>query len=107
MSRIHEALKRAEQERVAGQTAPETERKSERSVGRAAVQTAAPPPLSHVPVAQAVLPHLTTSRSEPEPGTGPLRFDDLWAKCSRVEWGPNPNVIVFENADPFFPGTEQ
>jgi capsular exopolysaccharide synthesis family protein len=36
-----------------------------------------------------------------------LRFDDLWAKCSRVEWGPNPNVIVFENADPFFPGTEQ
>jgi protein-tyrosine kinase len=104
MSRIHEALKRAEQERAASQTAPRSERQAENAVASSVIETA-PPPSIILP--KLVLPHLNAAHIEAEPVPGPLQFDTLWAKCSRREWKPDPNSIVFENGSPFFPGTEQ
>jgi capsular exopolysaccharide synthesis family protein len=104
MSRIHEALKRAEQERAAGQTAQKSERLAEYASTTSAIETA-PPPSSILPKLD--LPHLKTAHVEAEPVPGPLQYDALWAKCSRREWKPDPKLIVFENTNPFYPGTEQ
>ncbi len=109
MSRIHEALKRAEQERATGQIAQAGELPAERAVASSMVETADPlsaTPLPEVP--QDLLPHLTpTVRVATDAGSGALRFDEAWAKCARTVWQPNPNLIVLENADAFFPGAEQ
>src|SRR5271169_1779016 len=104
MSRIHEALKRAEQERAASQTALNGERQAEHAVTSSVIETA-PPPSNILP--QAVLPHIPAAHVEGHPVPGPLKFAELWAKCSRTVWNPDPNAVVFENADPFFPGAEQ
>jgi capsular exopolysaccharide synthesis family protein len=104
MSRIHEALKRAEQERAAGQTAPKSERHAEHAVASSVVATA-PPPSSTLP--PAALPHISPAQVDAKSIPGALQFETLWAKCSRAKWNPDPNAIVFENADPFFPGAEQ
>jgi len=104
MSRIHEALKRAEKERAAGQTTPKSERQAEHAVASSVIATA--PPRSTI-LPKAVLPHIHGAHVETEPVPGPIQFDELWANCSRPQWNPNPNVLVFENADPFFPGAEQ
>jgi capsular exopolysaccharide synthesis family protein len=104
MSRIHEALKRAEQERAAGQTAQKSERPAEHASTSGVIETA-PPHSSISP--KLVLPHLKTAHVEAEPVPAPLQFDALWAKCSRREWKPDPNLVVFENSNPFYPGTEQ
>jgi capsular exopolysaccharide synthesis family protein len=104
MSRIHEALKRAEQERAAGQTAQKGERPAENAVASRVIETAPPAPSI---LRQAVLPHLNVTHGVAEPVPGALQFDTLWAKCSRREWKPDPNLVVFENANPFFPGAEQ
>ncbi len=104
MSRIHEALKRAEQERAASQTAQTSDRQAEYAFASGAIETA--PPTSNISP-QAVMPHLNAARVEAEPVPGDLQFDALWAKCSRRTWKPDPNAIVFENTDPHFPGAEQ
>jgi capsular exopolysaccharide synthesis family protein len=105
MSRIHEALKRAEQERASGQTAQRGDLLAEHGVASPAVEIAPPP--SPNPLPEAVLPQLHTAPIETDPGSAPLQFHDLWAKCPQAAWNPNPSVIVFENSDPFFPGAEQ
>ena len=104
MSRIHEALKRAEQERTSGPTAQRNDLQAEHGVASRVVETA-PPPAVKLP--EAVLPQLHPAQIDTDPGSGPLQFDVLWAKCSRATWKPNPSAIVFENSDPFFPGAEQ
>jgi len=92
MSRIHEALKKAEQERSA---APGTE------IGA--------PPQEHVmipaPAWKASSPALATEVPLPVPeasniATAPveyLRFDDLRARCAHSQWTPDPNLNVFFN----------
>jgi protein-tyrosine kinase len=104
MSRIHEALKRAERERAAGRTAQQHEPQAEYSFDASAIETE--------PSASSILhpddmPHLHSARTETETVHDPVRFDELWAKCSRAEWKPDPTSIVFDNVDPFYPGTEQ
>jgi len=98
MSRIHEALKKAEQERGSGQAtdvvAPRQEqitRVPERTAN--AIVTTAPPV------------------SEQVPGNGQeaeyLRFDDLRAHCTHPEWHPDPIVNVFSNPTLNSHGAEQ
>jgi capsular exopolysaccharide synthesis family protein len=103
MSRIHEALKRAEQERAVGQPAQTSDQQAERGVASHVIETA--PPTTKL--TQAVLPHLPGAYVKTEPGSEPVQFDALWEKCRRAAWNPNPSLIVFENIDPFFPGAEQ
>jgi len=96
MSRIHEALKKAEQERVGGQAtvvAPSQE------------HDALVPTWTPSAAADAVEPAV-----EPEPSngdTGYLRFDDLRVRCAHPEWHLDPNVNVFFNPTLSSHGAEQ
>jgi capsular exopolysaccharide synthesis family protein len=104
MSRIHEALKRAEQERAANQTPPRNDRQAERAATSSVVETAAAP---SNPFPQNVFPHLDGPRVVAEPAAEPLHFDTLWEKCKRANWMPDANLVVFENSNTFYPGAEQ
>src|SRR5579871_4508637 len=104
MSRIHEALKRAEQEKTAGQPTPAKGAPVEHGVKSSVIETAPPP----VKVStNSVFPALNTPHSTAEPVPQSVKFDELWAKCQKKEWRPDPNVIVFGTASPFVPGAEQ
>jgi protein-tyrosine kinase len=92
MSRIHDALKKAEQERS---TAPGTEigaPSQERVMIPAPTWKADPPTvvtetLSAVPEAS----NIAATSAEY------LRFDDLRARCAHPHWTPDPNLNVFLN----------
>lgn len=107
MSRIHEALKRAEQERSASQPAPAVERPAEHAVASVASTVVEAPPRGSMLLPQPPLIHAAPAQAEHQPVSDAVQFDELWAKCSQRQWKPDPNLIVFENADPFFPGAEQ
>src|SRR5579862_941178 len=104
MSRIHEALKRAEQEKAAGQPIGAGDAAVEHAVKSTVVETA-PPPAKVSP--KSAFPALNTTHLTAEPVPNSVRFDELWAKCQKKEWRPDPNVIVFGTASPFVPGAEQ
>jgi protein-tyrosine kinase len=92
MSRIHEALKKAEQERSpspaieSGSTAQEPILSSapQRKAGLPALASEVPLPVPDVPNIAAASP-------------GYLRFDDLRARCAHPQWNPDPNLNVFLN----------
>ena len=101
MSRIHEALKKAEQERAGGQTPPRGERPSAAASG---VIEAAP---TAALVAEPVLPTLSSPSIALKSAHALIDFETLWAKSAVKQWKPDPKVVVFENSDPFYPGAEQ
>jgi protein-tyrosine kinase len=98
MSRIHEALKKAEQERAANQGG------------------AASPSFANTPVADE--PVFTDSPAAPAPGgstahlgmpafTSPLSIDTLLARCPQTEWAPDTATMLFMNGDDSARGTEE
>jgi protein-tyrosine kinase len=98
MSRIHEALKRAEQEKAGGW------------------ENATPEP--YVAAVGEIVEEARRSISESEGAkvvaaideevrVGSLGYEDVRAKCSRREWKPDPKFLVFSNANPFHAGSEQ
>jgi capsular exopolysaccharide synthesis family protein len=97
MSRIHEALKKAEQERAVMlpvDTAPlPTESAAIGANGE-----------NRVPVAP--VSHGKPSVIAPPPSDY-LRFDDLSARCAHVRWYPDPKVNVFMNSELSARGAEQ
>jgi protein-tyrosine kinase len=99
MSRIHEALKRAEQERAAGHNGQKGENLVERSTANEVAQTGITPPN--------ILAPALLSRVETETLPEVIRVEELWAKCARPQWKPDPDLLVFGNSNPFNPGTEQ
>src|SRR5579862_453127 len=106
MSRIHEALKRAEQERAASQTAQKSEGQDGPEL--AVVSSVIEPPVPPAKILPgALLPHHNATHGQVEPAPAPNQFDTFWEKSSRKTWKPDRNTIVFENPDPFFPGAEQ
>jgi protein-tyrosine kinase len=96
MSRIHEALKKAEQER------------SNAPAASAGVLTAAvPTTASDVP-----MPKIEGARPLPTEeliahSAGYLRFDDLRKHCAHPQWHMDPNVNVFINSSLSAHGSEQ
>lgn len=97
MSRIHEALKKAEQERAAVQ-----------AVDRpmpAADTTQSPAGQSVSASAIGVEPISRTSTLPPPAGY--LRFDDLRTHCAHPHWHLDPNVNVFFNSSLSEHGAEQ
>ena len=94
MSRIHEALRRAEQERAANQSAQRVEESGERSAATGLID-AAPPPIALN--FRQCRPNLFTAGNcflrNPRPKFIPdaLQFEEIWANCSRaqVEAGSN------------------
>ena len=96
MSRIHEALKKAEQERAAQKSTEGVMSGDEqlpfRSAGPAAVEVPLDP---------------TFSAPAPLPAGGFIRFDDLRARCGKAHWRLDPKQNVFLDSDPATPGAEQ
>jgi protein-tyrosine kinase len=99
MSRIHEALKKAEQERA---TSPLSDLPAISSVE------------SEVPTGQVNAASYPVSReymARPEAAIAPssdyLRFDDLRKKCTHPDWHLDPNVNVFMNSALTAHGAEQ
>jgi protein-tyrosine kinase len=100
MSRIHEALKKAEEERHTGQTANTMMLSVEPQRAGAIAANSLP--------ARAVDPWERTETVPAPPRSAPeLRFDSLVAHCARREWHPEPGKNVFSNplATPY--GAEQ
>jgi protein-tyrosine kinase len=92
MSRIHEALKKAEQERS---TTPGTE------IGPSPQEPVIIPapawkagPSTPANEALSAIPEASSSSAT---SVEYLRFDDLLARCAHPQWNPDPNLNVFLN----------
>ena len=100
MSRIHEALKKAEQERAAAQTADPAAQ-----VISTATPTAMP---SRAQAGGSVSTAILGSAAPFEEIKGDfLRFEDLQTRCSHPIWKPDPNVNIFFNSNLSARGAEQ
>jgi protein-tyrosine kinase len=100
MSRIHEALKKAEQERAAALTADPASQ-----VSSATTPIAMP---SHAHQGSSVSTAILGPAAPIEEMKGDfLRFEDLQARCSHPIWKPDPNVNIFFNSDLSARGAEQ
>lgn len=104
MSRIHEALKKAEQERAA-QQAPVTP-DSLFAPGQA-ISGVQSDVLQPAATAVDVLPTMSVSQAVPSVPGSHLRFEDLRARCAKPDWALDPTINVFVNSDPSTPGAEQ
>jgi protein-tyrosine kinase len=98
MSRIHEALKKAEQERVVAHAAT------------ADVAAIPPEPVAAASTWTERAPEVPAETTLPAaiglPGDY-LRFDDLRTRCAHPTWHLDPNVNVFFNPDLSVHGAEQ
>jgi protein-tyrosine kinase len=90
MSRIHEALIKAEQERNGGLVANATTLPVEMSRVRRVVEQCAP---ADVPE-----DFTRTGIVIPPPSGAYLRFDSVVAHCAHPEWHPEPNANIFLNS---------
>jgi protein-tyrosine kinase len=94
MSRIHEALKKAEQERAANPTVE--------------VPLADSPTTAVAePATQPSDPDSILSPTPPASATEFLRFEDLRARCTPVRWQLDPSIDVFFDPTGTAPGAEQ
>ena len=108
MSRIHEALKRAEQERAAAQGG----RAESASGGLESPVMEPAPPMPERPAPAGVS---TGTIAPPAPGhaqglpsfTSPFTFDTLLARCTQGQWKPDPKTMLFFNQEDNAIGTEQ
>jgi len=98
MSRIHEALKKAEQERAATQ-------------GSSVPTSFATTPVTEPPVFDekpAVAPAPAAIASQGMPAfASPFSIDTLLARCAQREWKPESSTMLFMNGDDSARGTEE
>jgi len=99
MSRIHEALKKAEQERAANQGAGLPATMSTTPVADPPVFSDAPSQSASVPVSPAFAGMPSMS--------GPFNVDTLLARCPQMEWRPDLASMLFMNGDDSARGTEE
>jgi protein-tyrosine kinase len=106
MSRIHEALKRAEQERAASQgtrteSSPVMDLPAEPNP---VVAEVAQPAVQAASVSSAAAP----SMGHPMPSfSNPYTFDTLLARCNQTEWKPDAKTMLFFNPEENVLGAEQ
>lgn len=99
MSRIHEALKRAEQERAATQGGAVTP-----------IYTGAPladPPVYAPDATSAGVPVSAAVHAATPAFTSPFSLETLMAHCPQLQWKPNPSTVLFSNGDDSARGTEE
>ena len=105
MSRIHEALKKAEQERAASQGGP-----AQPSFGTP-MDGAAPEQASitaEVPVAALADVASVAPRASVMPSfASPFSLDAMLARCPQVPWKPDEKTMLFFNGDDSARGTEE
>ncbi len=100
MSRIHEALKKAEQERATSQP---------QQPPRVLPAEAPIHPAVRMPSVAAVMADikLPNPAALPPPPAGALRFEELLSHCARPAWHVDPDVNVFVNSEGSGRGAEQ
>ena len=105
MSRIHEALKKAEQERAANQSAAAPPLANPPAYPDAS----AGPPAGHIPGNR--IPENPISANPALAGmaafSGPLNVDTLVARCPQMQWNPDHGAMLFMNGDDSARGTEE
>jgi protein-tyrosine kinase len=100
MSRIHEALKKAEQERAATQGGAV-------QPNFATTPVAEPPVFAETP-AEATAPPMPAMTQAGMPAfASPFNTDTLLARCAQMEWKPDPTTMLFLNGDDGARGTEE
>jgi protein-tyrosine kinase len=99
MSRIHEALLKAEQERNTGQIAERTSLSARVATPGLVEENRAP--------ANAADAFTRTGIVIPPPSSAYLRFDSVVAHCAHPQWHPEPKSNVFLNSAAGVPGAEQ
>ena len=97
MSRIHEALKKAEQERAATQG-------SSLPTSFATTPVAEPPVFDEKP---AVTPPAANASVGMSAFASPFSIDTLLARCAQREWKPEAGTMLFMNGDDSGRGTEE
>src|SRR5438477_3090994 len=96
MSRIHEALKRAEEQRAASQGGNIQGARLAEAVN-APTATAVAPAIEHMPAAVSGMPSFAS----------PFTFDALLARCAQACWSPDSKTMLFFNSDEQGYGTEE
>jgi protein-tyrosine kinase len=101
MSRIHEALKKAEQERAASQGGP-----AQPSFATTAAEP--PVPIEESPAAVATgMPAGVPLTSGMPSFASPFGLDTLLARCPQLQWRPEEKTMLFFNGDDHARGTEE
>jgi protein-tyrosine kinase len=95
MSRIHEALKKAEQERAAGTL-------QDLPIEAVKVAEALPQVLIAEPLERVAAPEM---KRETKPGSG-ATLESFLSNCPRHDWTPNSKNLFFVNGNSHGPGTE-
>src|ERR1700680_515518 len=98
MSRIHEALKKAEQERAATQG-------SSLPTSFATTPVAEPPVFDERPSVTA--PSAAAAQAGMPTFASPFSIDTLLARCAQREWKPEAATMLFMNGDDSARGTEE
>jgi capsular exopolysaccharide synthesis family protein len=93
MSRIHEALKKAEQERASNQGGVPS--------GLATAPVAEAPGYEEIEIAR-----MTPNLGMPDLG-GPFSLETLLAHCQQTAWNPDPQTMLFMNGNDSAKGTEE
>ena len=94
MSRIHEALKKAEQDRAASQ-------------GGASQPGVAAPPVMDTTAFQDAARVMPAGAQAMPAFSSPFSLDTLLARCPQVEWKPDLGSMLFMNGDDSARGTEE
>ena len=97
MSRIHEALKKAEQERAANQGGAGQPNYAAVPVADVPVMPEMEAPRMSDPVSAAVMPSMST----------PYSLETMMARCPQMEWKPDLGTMLFMNGDDTARGTEE
>ena len=102
MSRIHEALKKAEQERAATQGGAQAEFAT--TPAAATPVYAEESPALGVAVAS---PSVAAAPSAMPVFGSPFTLDAMLGRCAHLEWKPNPATMLFSNGEDAARGTEE
>src|SRR5271167_857832 len=96
MSRIHDALKRAEQERASSMGTH-----VEPAFDQPEVPRESTPSLEQMPSGATMMPTMSASMSSG------LTYESLLARCPRTEWSPDPRTMLFFEQDDSRLGAEE
>src|SRR5690242_5649621 len=102
MSRIHEALKKAEQDRSASLVDRKIAEQPPLINPRQTAQIAATTEVVLTPLPPPVTPEL-----KPRADSDTLPLNELLTKCAKTNWKLDPNFLVFSSTSDFPTGAEQ
>jgi protein-tyrosine kinase len=103
MSRIHEALKKAEQERAASQGGQPQSSFASPAVLESLAVVEEKPPVAAAASAASLEPPFPSMPSF----ASPFSSDALLERCPRIAWQPDPKTMLFFNGDDNARGTEE